>query len=153
MTIFTSTSTSTLDLATHVAICAHNGQVNKHNSEPYIAHVHRVATHVRDRGLDETHQAVAWLHDVLEDTDYTDVELISQFNNEIVTAVLALTKVPGTSNEQYYNALALRPIAARVKISDIIDNFGRNHEITDESTRLRMAHKYSLGLDVLKAFV
>lgn len=145
--------TNVVDLAMAVALREHNGQVNKHDGEAYITHVHRVATHVRDRGLDETHQAVAWLHDVLEDTAYTAAELSRSFSAEIVAAVLALTKVKGQTNEEYYSALRDNPIAARVKISDMIDNFSRNHMITDDATRLRMAEKYSLGLYILKEFV
>lgn len=44
-----------VDLAMHYALQYHNGQTNKHDGEAYLLHVHRVAMHVRDRGLDETH--------------------------------------------------------------------------------------------------
>lgn len=142
-----------VDLAMAYAVKYHNGQVNKHNGEAYLLHVLRVARHVRDRGLDTTHQAVAWLHDALEDTDLTVGALNAAFPPEIVAAVVALTKTKGIANEDYYRILTGNPIAARVKISDIIDNFSRNHEIEDEATRLRMGAKYSLGLDILKAFV
>lgn len=146
-------TTDVVDRAMATAIQEHNGQVNKHNGEAYIAHVHRVAMHVRDRGLDETHQAVAWLHDALEDTALTAAELNASFPPEVVSAVLALTKQVGQRNDDYYRLLTQNHIAARVKISDIIDNFSRNHTITDDATRLRMAAKYSLGLDILKEFV
>lgn len=144
---------STLDTAMAVALEYHNGQVNKHNAEPYILHVHRVALHVRDRGLDETHQSVAWLHDALEDTPLTASDLNNLLPPDVVAAVIAITKQSGQSNEDYYKFLTQNPIAARVKISDIIDNFSRNHSITNDETRLRMAAKYSLGLDILKEFV
>lgn len=146
-------TTNLIDTAMAIALRAHNGQVNSHDGEPYILHVHRVATHVRDRGLDETHQAVAWLHDTLEDTDLTASELNAAFPPDVAAAVITLTKTRGQSNEYYYHNLAHNPIAARVKISDIVDNFSRNHLITDDETRLRMAAKYSLGLDILKEFV
>jgi (p)ppGpp synthase/HD superfamily hydrolase len=145
--------TAVVDRAMAVALQYHNGQVNKHNGEPYILHVQRVAFHVRDRQLPHVHQAVAWLHDALEDTDLTVQELNAEFPAEVVSAVVALTKTKGLSNEEYYRILATNPIAARVKVSDIIDNFSRNHEIEDEATRLRMGAKYSLGLDILKEFV
>ena len=145
--------TTTLDLAMSVALGAHNGQVNKHNGEPYILHVHRVATHVRDRGLDETHQAVAWLHDVVEDTDVTIYDINNTFNPHISSAVAALTKVKGMTNEEYYLNLKNNTIGARIKVSDIVDNFSRNHTVTDDETRLRFAVKYSLGFDILKEFV
>lgn len=142
-----------VDIAIATAIQYHNGQINNHNAEPYILHVHRVAMHVRDRGLDDDHQAVAWLHDTLEDTSLTVNELNRLFEPRVVASVLALTKQKGQSNEDYYAFLTLNPLAARVKISDIVDNFSRNHTIQDDATRLRMAAKYSLGLDILKEFV
>lgn len=147
------TTVNPVDLAMAVALEYHNGQTNKHDGEAYITHVHRVAMHVRDRGLDETHQAVAWLHDTLEDTALTPNTLNAAFPPEIVAAVLALTKTGSLNNADYYYALKYNPIAARVKISDIIDNFSRNHKIEDDTARLRMAAKYSLGLDILKEFV
>lgn len=145
--------TSIVDRAMATALLCHHGQTNKHDGEPYILHVFRVAMHVRDRGLDERHQAVAWLHDALEDTALTAAELNVLLPGDIVSAVLALTKTKGVSNEAYYLNLKNNPIAARVKISDIIDNFSRNHQIQDDDTRLRMGAKYSLGLDILKEFV
>jgi (p)ppGpp synthase/HD superfamily hydrolase len=121
------TTVNAVDLAIATAIQYHNGQTNKHDGEAYITHVHRVAMHVRDRGLDETHQAVAWLHDTLEDTALTVGTLNAAFPPEIVAAVIALTKTGSLSNMDYYHSLRFNPIAARVKISDIIDNFSRNH--------------------------
>ena len=146
---------NTVDKAMAIALRYHNGQVNSHNGEPYILHVQRVANHVRNRGLSDTHIAIAWLHDVLEDTECTPKDIVDAFPNNgvIVQAVLALTKVKGISNEVYYTLLKADPIAAQVKISDLVDKFSRNHLIEDEATRLRMAGKYSLGLDILKEFV
>jgi guanosine-3',5'-bis(diphosphate) 3'-pyrophosphohydrolase len=147
--------TTQIDRAMAIALRYHNGQVNQHDGEPYILHVQRVANHVRDRGLSETHQAIAWLHDVLEDTECTPKQIVDAFPNNgvIIQAVLALTKVKGISNEVYYTCLKADPVAAAVKISDLVDNFSRNHMIEDEATRVRMASKYSLGLDILKEFV
>ena len=147
--------TNIVDDAMRIALRAHNGATNKHNGEPYILHVHRVACAVRDAGLDDLHQAVAWLHDTVEDTDVTLEHLSMVFwdEPEIVTNVAALTKQKGVTNEEYYTNLLNFPIAARVKIRDIHDNFRRNHLISDEMTRLRMAAKYSLGLDMLSPFL
>lgn len=142
-----------IDLAMATALQYHNGQINTHDGEVYLLHVQRVAAHVRARGLDETHQAVAWLHDTLEDTELTTAQLNSMFPAEVVTAVIALTKTKGVSNEEYYYNLTANPVAARVKVSDIVDNFSRNHQIEDDATRLRMATKYSLGMLILKGFV
>lgn len=141
-----------LDTAIAIALRYHHGQVNKHDGEPYILHPHRVATRVRDAGLPEDYQAVAWLHDVLEDTELTFSELLTMVPSEIALAVLMLTKTKGMSNEDYYKMLAGQRLAGTVKLFDIDENFGRNHLIEDDATRLRMAKKYSLGIDMLKHF-
>lgn len=138
-----------------MALRAHHGQINQHDGEPYILHVQRVWVAVRDRGLDEVHQAVAWLHDVLEDTDLSAYTILVTFPEfpEIASNVAALTKNKGEPNEDYYRRLLGFPIGARVKaVGDIPDNFRRNHFILEEATRLRMASKYSLGLDILKDY-
>jgi hypothetical protein len=141
-----------VDRAAAMAMRAHHGQVNKHDDEPYILHPHRVMVRARERGLSEVHQAVAWLHDTVEDTPLTTEEIMAELGAEIAENVMLLTKTKGVSNEQYYGLLCCYPIAARIKVCDIHDNFSRNHLITDGHTRLRMATKYSMGLDILGKF-
>lgn len=139
-----------VDHAETVALRGHFGQVNHHDGEPYILHVQRVFIATRDAGLSELHQAVAWLHDVLEDTPVTISDLQREFPAfGIVVAVVALTKVKGESNEDYYTRVATNEIARAVKLHDLHDNFGRNHLIADEATRLRMGFKYSMGIHML----
>jgi hypothetical protein len=73
---------------------------------------------------------------------------------DLVSAVSRLTKPKDGSmtNREYYEGLVNCDLAARVKIRDIHDNFSRNHFIEDEAKKVRMAHKYSLGLDILKEY-
>lgn len=141
----------TSDRAMEIALRAHHGQVNKHNGEPYILHVMRVARSVRDKYNDPDFTAVAWLHDVVEDTDTTLEYLFKVFWDEpqIPQAVSRLTKTRGQSNDEYYRNILGNKLAVAVKLEDIHDNFRRNHLIEDEGTRLRMAAKYSLGMDIL----
>jgi (p)ppGpp synthase/HD superfamily hydrolase len=143
-----------VDVAQMIAMDGHCGQINKHDGEPYILHPQRVAILCRDEGLDEVHQAVAWLHDVLEDTHWSALDVSRFFpdNPEVVTSVIAITKRKGMSNDEYYEHLKCYPVAARVKLRDMQDNFRRNHMITDEAKRARMASKYSLGMDRLSEF-
>lgn len=144
------------DRAMDIAFDVHFDHRNKHDGEVYLRHLHRVYLDVKNRGLDDVHQAVAWLHDSVEDwPDRISIgDIIEAFPAfpEIAAAVQAISKVKGESNLAYYNRLILTPIAARVKVSDLHDNFRRNHLITDDATRARMAAKYSLGQDVLSDF-
>mgnify|MGYP001569217822 FL=1 len=68
-------------------------------------------------------QIVAVLHDILEDTDTTIVDLISLgFSQDIIDAILALTKKEGESRiEAAYRAVK-NPIARVVKLADVADN-------------------------------
>lgn len=154
-----------VDAARQIAINAHGGDRNKHDGEIYLLHLDRVYVNVREAGGTEIQQAIAWLHDVLEDTSMTIprlgqifVELVGNYglkstigeDMDIIAAVDTLTKRKGESNEDYYHSVKLNPDARFVKLNgDIKDNFRRNHLIADEETRLRMAKKYSLGVDIL----
>src|SRR6187402_2103897 len=68
---------------------AHAGQVEALTGDDYIHHVERVVALVGD---DEA-KAVAWLHDVLEDTKVSADDLLAAGVSEtVVEAVRALTK-------------------------------------------------------------
>ena len=141
--------------AQEIALRAHHGQSNQHNAEPYILHVFRVAKACEQRGLSTLHVAVAWLHDVVEDTtvDLSYLHNVFPDKTEIVAAVDLLTKKAGMTNEEYYRRIKENSLAGFVKVRDMQDNFSRNHHITDEPTRLRMGAKYSLGMDILREFM
>jgi len=57
---------SILDIAMKIAQTAHTGQERKDGS-PYINHIKDVV----ERLGNDNEKAVGWLHDVLEDTEYT----------------------------------------------------------------------------------
>ena len=140
-----------VDTALQLAITFHNGEVNTHNGEPYMLHLQRVYIAVREAGYSEKYQAVAWLHDSLEDTEL-DLEALQgamRGNEDVVSSVLAITHNPKESYDDYVRRARLDPMARVVKRYDLLDNFRRNHLIEDEATRLRMAKKYSSGLDIL----
>ncbi len=79
---------STIEKAIALAARKHAGQKDK-GQQPYIFHPLRLMFKVKT----SEQQIVAVLHDILEDTDTTVVDLISLgFSQEIVDAILALTK-------------------------------------------------------------
>ena len=109
---------STIEKAIALAARKHSGQKDKGN-QPYIFHPLRLMFKVKT----PEQQIVAVLHDILEDTDTTVVDLISlAFNQDIVDAILALTKKDGESRiEAAYRAVK-NPIARIVKLADVADN-------------------------------
>ena len=148
-----------VDRAKALAIGAHSGQVNKFNGEPYILHPERVANAIYHEGGTEIQVAIAWLHDVIEDTvndfgwlrnsllNHSDAESWKVTN--VVEGVRLLTKVPGVTNEVYYYRLVRHDDARKVKLFDILDNLSRVHAIGDAADRKRLVDKYVLGLRIL----
>ena len=126
---------STIEKAIILATKKHTGQVDKAD-QPYIFHPLRLMLKVSTT----EQKIVAVLHDILEDTDTTVVDLISLgFSDEIVEAVQALTKNRGESRiEAAYRAVK-NPIARVVKLADVLDNMDLSrisHPTTRDLIRL-----------------
>lgn len=69
----------------------HEGQTRKNGITPYITHPIGVAKIVGMYGGDDNQVAIALLHDVLEDCDCTDQELVEAFGEDVADGVIALT--------------------------------------------------------------
>ncbi|MCH8149440.1 MAG: HD domain-containing protein [Planctomycetes bacterium] len=79
--------------AAQLAKRAHAGQLRKYNRRPYIVHPARVAarTMLLD-GVTPDEVAAAWLHDVIEDCNYTAEDLLAEgFSQFAVSLVVELT--------------------------------------------------------------
>ena len=80
----------------------HRGQLRK-SGEPYLIHPMAVAQILAELGMDEETIVAGLLHDVVEDTPYTEEELRKEFGDEITLLVDGVTKL-GTlkkaSNEE-----------------------------------------------------
>ncbi len=109
---------ATLEKAIILAAKHHAGQRDK-GGQPYI--LHPLAVMAKVEGL--TAKTVAVLHDIIEDTEISTEDLYREgFSDEVVNAVLALTKKKGmTRIEAAYQAKA-NPIALQVKLADLSDN-------------------------------
>ena len=127
-------------LAEEVARTAHAGQFRRDGVRPYVVHPEAVASRVGD---DPQALAVAWLHDVLEDTAVTEDDLRADgFPPAVVDAVAALTKREGVSYDAYLRGVAALPLARAVKVADMLSN------LADDPTD-RQIVKYARGLLVL----
>ena len=101
-------------------------------------------------GGDDDIEVVAWLHDVVEDTDVTLQAIEEQFGSEIAQAVDAITRRPDDEGDEYYHRVADNPIALAVKRSDIEDNLDPRRTIKlDPATQRRLAAKYTHALAIL----
>jgi (p)ppGpp synthase/HD superfamily hydrolase len=137
-------STPNLDLAKSIAQKAHAGQADK-AGVPYIEHPKFVA------GLLETEdeKIVAYLHDVLEDTEITVEYLGSLFESRIVDAVLALTKEMNESYDDYLSRVKKNPLARAVKLKDLYHNMMLDRLQFPTDRDLKRVEKYKKAYEFL----
>lgn len=135
-----------LEKAIAFATQAHAGQTDK-AGKPYITHPMRVMDQ-----MDGTEAKIAAiLHDVLEDTDHTADDLRDRLGlpDNILEAVLLLTRSPGMDYMDYVRRLADCPLAAAVKRADLQDNMDltRLPQITEKDKK--RCEKYRSALNLL----
>ncbi len=85
-----------------LAKTAHEGQLRE-SGEPYITHPEHVAEILADMNMDAEAVCAALLHDVVEDTAYTQEEITEKFGSsvsEIVRGVTKLNKIQFASKEE-----------------------------------------------------
>ncbi len=90
--IFNETQSEFLDGVLDYAVKMHDGQ-KRASGEPYITHPIAVAQILLDLGLDVSTIAAALLHDCIEDTVATEVDIKEKFGDEVSQLVLGVTKL------------------------------------------------------------
>lgn len=107
----------TITEAKELATRYHQGQVDK-SGAPYINHPTQVARMVKGKEA----KIVAYLHDLLEDTECQPEEILETFNLSILNAVKVLTRKPNQAYEDYILQIKNHPVARQVKIADLKHN-------------------------------
>ena len=119
--------TSTETIARAIAHAAHARQVEELTGDPYIRHVERVVALMGDR---EDCRVVAWLHDVIEDTDMTAEDLLLlDIPPNCVDAITLLTRDSEKENyAEYIERIrnSENNLAIEVKIADLRDHLRQN---------------------------
>ena len=105
------------ELALQIAQKAHAGQVDKAGKD-YILHPMTVASYMDT----DTEKTIAYLHDVLEDTDVTVDALRKIFPNEIVDTLITLTHRKDESYFEYIQRVSKSKLAKKVKVADFLHN-------------------------------
>ncbi len=107
-----------LEKAIAIAVEAHKGQKDKMGA-PYMLHPLRMMC----RMTTPYEMMAAVLHDVVEDTDVTLVQLKSEGIPEIVLdAVDRLSRREDESYDEFVQRILPSPVARRVKLADLEDN-------------------------------
>lgn len=135
-----------LERAVHLMIDSQEGQVDK-AGQPYFLHPMRVALNCET----SVQKTVAFLHDVIEDTAISSADLKRHgFSEEVVEAVLSVTRKQGEDYEEFIQRCALNPIGRYVKIRDLEDNLNvKRLDELDVSATHRI-NKYLKALRFLK---
>jgi (p)ppGpp synthase/HD superfamily hydrolase len=114
-----------LQIAEQIAREAHAGQKEESTGDDYIHHVERVVAMVEG---DEA-KAVAWLHDVIEDSEFTSTDLDERgISQRIIRSVLLLTQYNGEIRADYIRAIkdSDDQIVLEVKKADLRDHLRPN---------------------------
>ena len=106
--------------AMEIAYYAHDGAFDK-SGMPYIFHPLHLAEQMEN---DEYAVCVALLHDVIEDTDWTYMDLKEEgFPNQIIYAIYLLTHKEGEEYlGDYIKNIKTNQLARKVKIADLRHN-------------------------------
>ncbi len=129
-----------IGIAREIAIEAHKGQKRKYTGEDYINHPRRIAEKFSTEGS----QVIAWLHDVLEDSEVTAEDLLKAGIRPIwIEIVECLTRREG--EDYFYFIMRIKDIhqAKIIKIADIRDNLINSREGS-------LQDKYRLALYILE---
>lgn len=131
------------DEVRRLACAVHEGQQDK-AGRPYTEHLAAVADGVAARGGSDAQIAAAWLHDAVEDGVLSEQQLtdlpVPQATRDIVMAV---SKRPGETPEDYAARILATPGALLVKLADMAHNADPDRlAALDEATRGRLTEKY-----------
>jgi len=128
-----------------LAYNAHHGQTDK-SGVPYIFHPARVAAEFTS----EAEACVAWLHDVVEDTDYTIEDIrLAGFGAAICEALQMLTHKKHIPYMEYVKDVARNPIARAVKLADLQDNMDTSRLLVVDQSAEKRIEKYRAAVAYL----
>ena len=141
-------SSENLKKAFFFAQKAHKDQFRK-SGEPYITHPVEVAKILINLGMEETVVIAGLLHDVLEDTNVTPLELEKEFGKDVLSLVDAITKLERLSfyPTEAYKAQNLRKMFIAmakdirviiIKLADRLHNM-QTLQYHEEEKRKRIA--------------
>lgn len=131
--------------AMKIAYKAHAGQTDK-SGIPYVFH----PLHVAEQMKDEPSTAAALLHDVLEDTGITLLDLEKAgFSKAVLEAVALLTRGGEVPYLDYIRKLKENSVARAVKLADLVHNsdISRLDEVTKEDKE--RLHVYAQAIEIL----
>ena len=136
---------NTIDLALRIATKAHEGQLDR-DGNPVILHPLTVGL----MGHTDEEKATGFLHDVVEDTNYTFDDLLREgIPVGVVNALRLLTHDKSTDYFDYVQNIidSCNPIALQVKYNDLQHNYSRGKAYPE------LQAKHGKALKMVKAAI
>ena len=135
----TNTDKAKLDKAIYTSIDAHHGQ--KYGSFAYDFHLNHVCEILIKFGiLDIILLVSAWLHDIIEDTEWTKEDVEREFGNVVAQLVDNVTDAPGKNRKERKAKTFIKIIKDKrsvlLKLADRIANV--KHSLKVRSKHLSM---------------
>lgn len=120
-TIFDEADSRKYQMALNFATKKHAGQYRK-GGEPFITHPVAVATMLQNKGYGIDVLVAALFHDLLEDTNATEDEIVRIGGEEVLHVVKLVTKEPGYIMSDYISRIKNNRMAFVLKAADRLHN-------------------------------
>lgn len=134
-----------LQFALELAIEKHKNQKDK-SGKPYILH----PLHVMETVKSDDAKIVAILHDIIEDTDVTEEDLLNAgLSKHIVDAIVMLTRTDDIDYMDYVKKVSSNPLAKEVKLADLQHNMDLRRISTLTEKDLDRTRKYQIAYHYL----
>lgn len=121
-------------LAKLIATHFHEGQMRKGEKTDYIVHPERIVAKLED----PDDKCIAWLHDVVEDTDVTLDDLRTIFSEPIIQGIHFLTKVEGDRDATKEKIRQAPQHVQRIKLLDVLDNMQTLDGVSDAAKQRKI---------------
>jgi (p)ppGpp synthase/HD superfamily hydrolase len=135
---------NSLQKAIELARVWHKGQKDKAGVD-YFKHPEKVASFLKT----EKEKIVAYLHDILEDTKIPIDELKKYFSDDIIEAILLVTKKQNQNYETYLSNIKKSKLATAVKLADLKHNSDLSRIKQPKFSDHIRADKYKKAIDFL----
>jgi len=131
----------------------HKYQKDKAGEDYFTSHVKVVADKVENAGYSVEYVAVAYLHDVVEDTDTTITDISNIFGDGISNAISAITKQNNESYDEYIERVQTNKIATIVKYYDMEHNSDLSRLEKISEIDLNRKKKYRKNMEKIKSYL
>ena len=99
-----------------------HGDQKRIQGTPYYLHPYEVSNILENKGYKGDYLLVALFHDLFEDTNTTEEEILFLSNDEVLSAVKLLTKEDNYDMENYVSRITSNELARVVKLADRLHN-------------------------------